>query len=162
MKSEKITSKKEGKKRLIWIDSDSGQTEVSPPKHTNKQLDDLKEQLDYFRKQTETLQSQLTEQSQRHDTIVMKLSNTIENQQLLLQEAQNHVPFWEKMFGLAVRSNGNYSLKTCAVTASYSPVFEMFSLPSHLINVEAQRLQLEEAKRPQPLLARLRAVFAPE
>ena len=35
IKSEKITSKKEGKKRLIWIDSDSGQTEVSPPKHTN-------------------------------------------------------------------------------------------------------------------------------
>ena len=105
MKSEKITSKKEGKKRLIWIDSDSGQTEVSPPKHTNthtsKQLDDLKEQLNYFRKQTETLQSQLTEQSQRHDTIVMKLSNTIEHQQLLLQEAQTHVPFWKKMFGLA-------------------------------------------------------------
>ena len=101
IKSEKITSKKEGKKRLIWIDSDSGQTEVSPPKHTNKQLDDLKEQLNYFRKQTETLQSQLTEQSQRHDTIVMKLSNTIEHQQLLLQEAQTHVPFWKKMFGLA-------------------------------------------------------------
>ena len=118
---------KEEKKRLIWIDSDSGQTEVSPPKHTNthtnKQLDDLKEQLDYFRKQTEILQSQLTEQSQRHDTIVTKLSNTIENQQLLLQEAQNHVPFWEKMFGLAVRSNGNYSLKTCAVTAPYSRCF---------------------------------------
>ena len=76
-----------------------------PPKHTNthtnKQRDDLKEQLDYFRKQTKILQSQLTEQSQRHDTIVMKLFNTIENQQLLLQEAQNHVPFWKKMFGLA-------------------------------------------------------------
>ena len=28
--------------------------------------------------------------------------------------------------------------------------------------VEAQRLQLEEAKRPQPLLARLKAVFAPD
>ena len=28
--------------------------------------------------------------------------------------------------------------------------------------VEAQRLQLEESKRPQPLLARLKAVFAPE
>ncbi|MCS5613550.1 MAG: hypothetical protein NZ961_24235 [Candidatus Poribacteria bacterium] len=28
--------------------------------------------------------------------------------------------------------------------------------------VEAQRLQLEEAKRSQPLLARLKAVFAPE
>ena len=28
--------------------------------------------------------------------------------------------------------------------------------------VEAQRLQLEEAKRPQPLLARLKAVFVPE
>ena len=28
--------------------------------------------------------------------------------------------------------------------------------------VEAQRLQIEEAKRPQPLLARLKAVFAPE
>ena len=28
--------------------------------------------------------------------------------------------------------------------------------------VEAQRLQLEEARRPQPLLARLKAVFAPE
>ena len=28
--------------------------------------------------------------------------------------------------------------------------------------VEAQRLQLEEAKRPQPLLARLKAVFSPE
>ena len=31
IKNEKITNKKEGKKRLIWIDSDSGQTEVSPP-----------------------------------------------------------------------------------------------------------------------------------
>ena len=28
--------------------------------------------------------------------------------------------------------------------------------------VDAQRQQLEEARRPQPLLARLKAVFAPE
>ena len=31
IKSEKITSKKEGKKRLIWIDSDSGQTRSVTP-----------------------------------------------------------------------------------------------------------------------------------
>ena len=39
------------------------------------------------------------------------------------------------------------------------------ALDQHAIcqnTVEAQRLQLEEAKRPQPLLARLKAVFAPE
>ncbi|MDP7266087.1 MAG: helix-turn-helix domain-containing protein, partial [Candidatus Thermoplasmatota archaeon] len=87
--SEKITSKKEGKKRLVWINLESDDFGVSPPKHTDpykdKQLDDLREQLEYFKKQTEMLQGQLAEQSQRHDTIVMKLSTTIETQQLQLQ-----------------------------------------------------------------------------
>ena len=103
--SEKITSKKEGNKRLVWINLESDNFGVSPPKHTDphkdKQLDDLKEQLEYFKKQTEMLQGQLAEQSQRHDTIVMKLSTTIETQQLQLQEAHTHIPFWKKMFGLA-------------------------------------------------------------
>ena len=103
--SEKITSKKEGKKRLVWINLESDDFGVSPPTHTaphkDKQLGDLKEQLEYFKKQTEMLQGQLAEQSQRHDVIVMKLSTTIETQQLQLQEAHTHIPFWKKMIGIA-------------------------------------------------------------
>ena len=106
---------------FVYIDDEVRQEHMSikrsieQDEQTDKQtVELLKEQLEYFKKQAETLQAQVAEQahqfaeashqmaeaSQRHDTIVMKLSNTIEHQQLLLQEAQTHVPFWKKMFGL--------------------------------------------------------------
>ena len=45
---------------------------------------------------------QLSEQSQRHDTIMLKMTNAIENQQLQLQEVQNQqsVGFWKRIFGM--------------------------------------------------------------
>ena len=45
---------------------------------------------------------QLSEQSQRHDTIMLKMTNAIENQQLHLQEVQNQqsVGFWKRIFGM--------------------------------------------------------------
>ena len=45
---------------------------------------------------------QLSEQSQRHDTIMLKMTNAIENQQLQLQKVQNQqsVGFWKRIFGM--------------------------------------------------------------
>ena len=119
MDADKLESKKEGKNRMIWIDDDvkensavlvrGARTDSRTDSHTDETVKLLTEQLEYFRKQTEMLQGQLSEQSQqlseqsqRHDTIMLKMTNAIENQQLQLQEVQNQqsVGFWKRIFGM--------------------------------------------------------------
>ena len=123
MDADKLESKKEGKNRMIWIDDDVKENSAVPVRgartdshtdsrtdsHTDETVKLLTEQLEYFRKQTEMLQGQLSEQSQqlseqsqRHDTIMLKMTNAIENQQLQLQEVQNQksVGFWKRIFGM--------------------------------------------------------------
>ena len=115
MDADKLESKKEGKNRMIWIDDDVKENSAVPVRgaRTDSRTDEtvklLTEQLEYFRKQTEMLQGQLSEQSQqlseqsqRHDTIMLKMTNAIENQQLQLQEVQNQqsVGFWKRIFGM--------------------------------------------------------------
>ena len=119
MDADKLESKKEGKNRMIWIDDDvkensavpvrGARTDLRTDSHTDETVKLLTEQLEYFRKQTEMLQGQLSEQSQqlseqsqRHDTIMLKMTNAIENQQLQLQEVQNQqsVGFWKRIFGM--------------------------------------------------------------
>ena len=112
---EKIQNKKVGKNRLVWIDDqvDTGSSKSTDRTnlHSNIQTDAqtlelLKEQLEHFKKQNETLQVQLAEQaiqyteaSRRHDTIVMQMQSTIEKQQLQLESSQS-VSFFRRLFGV--------------------------------------------------------------
>ena len=111
---EKIQNKKVGKNRLVWIDDqvDTGSSKSTDRTnlHSNTQTDTqtlelLKEQLEHFKKQNETLQVQLAEQaiqyteaSRRHATIVMQMQSTIEKQQLQLESSQS-VSFFRRLFG---------------------------------------------------------------
>ena len=105
-----IKSEKIGKNRYIYID-DIVCSEHTSDSHSIKQYEqtdrtrDLMEQLEYFKTQVNTLQSQLAEQalqyteaSKRHDTIVMEMQSTINSQQLQLQEGKS-VSFFRRLFG---------------------------------------------------------------
>ena len=110
LKSEKI-----GKYRFIYIDEEVRQEHMSvkhsieQTRQTDQRVDEqtidlLREQLEYFKKQNESLQTQLAEKelnqseaSKRHDTIVMELTTTINNQQLQLQESKS-VSLWQRLF----------------------------------------------------------------
>jgi len=110
LKSEKI-----GKYRFIYIDEEVRQKHLSvkhsieQTRQTDQRVDEqtidlLREQLEYFKKQNESLQTQLAEKelnqseaSKRHDTIVMELTTTINNQQLQLQESKS-VSLWQRLF----------------------------------------------------------------
>ena len=104
-----IKSEKIGKNRYIYID-DIVCSEHTSDRHSIRQYEqtdrtrDLIEQLEYFKSQVNTLQSQLAEQalqyteaSKRHDTIVMQMQSTIEKQQLQLQERKS-VSFFRRLF----------------------------------------------------------------
>lgn len=115
----KIDSKTEKKHRFVWLDlNKSNQSEVNGSntytgvytdlheKGTNLRSDThldsqivetLEKQLDYFRSKCDRLEEQLSEQSKRHDTIVMKLSSTIENQSSQLEESRSGT-FWNRLF----------------------------------------------------------------
>ena len=105
-----IKSEKIGKNRYIYID-DAVCSEHTSERHSIGQYEqtdrtrDLIEQLEYFKSQVNTLQSQLAEQalqyteaSKRHDTIVMEMQSTINSQQLQLQEGKS-VSFFRRLFG---------------------------------------------------------------
>ena len=110
LKSEKI-----GKYRFIYIDEEvrqehmSAKHSIEQTRQTDQRVDEqtidlLREQLEYFKKQNESLQTQLAEKelnqseaSKRHDTIVMELTTTINNQQLQLQESKS-VSLWQRLF----------------------------------------------------------------
>ena len=105
-----IKSEKIGKNRYIYID-DAVCSEHTSERHSIGQYEqtdrtrDLMEQLEYFKTQVNTLQSQLAEQalqyteaSKRHDTIVMEMQSTINSQQLQLQERKS-ISFFRRLFG---------------------------------------------------------------
>ena len=105
-----IKSEKIGKNRYIYIDDavcsehTSDRYSIRQDEQTNRTRD-LIEQLEYFKSQVNTLQSQLAEQalqyteaSKRHDTIVMEMQSTINSQQLQLQEGKS-VSFFRRLFG---------------------------------------------------------------
>ena len=116
----KIDSKTEKKHRFVWLDlNEEYQSEANGSstytglytdlreKSTNLRSDEqlksqivetLERDLDYFRSKCDRLEQQVVEQSKRHDTVVLKLSGTIENQQLML-ERTNTRSFWQKLFG---------------------------------------------------------------
>ena len=87
---EELTTKKEGKNRFVWLD---GTIETSTIRHT-KQTDgivkQLKSEVEYFKNKVETLELELSEQRQRHDTIMLKMTD---QNQLLLQSVKR--PFWK-------------------------------------------------------------------
>jgi excisionase family DNA binding protein len=106
-----IKSEKIGKNRFIYIDDavcsehTSDRRSIRQDEQTN-QTQDILEQLEYFKNQTNTLQLQLAEQalqyteaSKRHDTIVMQMQSTIEKQQLQLESSQP-VSFFRRLFGV--------------------------------------------------------------
>ena len=105
-----IKSEKIGKNRFIYIDDavcsehTSDRYSIRQDEQTNRTRD-LIEQLEYFKNQVNTLQSQLAEQalqyteaSKRHDTIVMEMQSTINSQQLRLEEGKS-VSFFKRLFG---------------------------------------------------------------
>ena len=59
---------------------------------------ELENNLKYFRDKCDRLEIQISEQSTRHDAVVLKLSNTIERQQLMIGESKSSGLF-QKLFG---------------------------------------------------------------
>ena len=59
---------------------------------------ELEQNLKYFRDKCDRLEIQISEQSTRHDGVVLKLSNTIERQQLMIGESISSGLF-QKLFG---------------------------------------------------------------
>ena len=110
LKSEKI-----GKYRFIYIDEEVRQEHLSA-KHSIEQtrqtdqrgdeqtIDLLRDQQEYYKKQKNALQTQVAkkelnqaEATNRHDTIVMELTTTFNNQLLQLQEIKS-VSLWQRLF----------------------------------------------------------------
>ena len=129
LKKGKFKSKKEGKKRLILLSDDStiedifpnAQTTQTPSQTTQNDsqttqtnqndmmgaVKQLEAEVDRLKTQNELLHTELfemrkemTEASKRHDTIVMQLSNTINEQQFKLQKSEP-IPIWKRMFGIS-------------------------------------------------------------
>ena len=83
IENEKIESKLEDGRRLVWVSDD---TQVSSRDEQlitelRTQNEHLRNQVEEKDKQIEKLQEQLAEASQRHDTVVMQLTKIVEYQQ---------------------------------------------------------------------------------
>ena len=103
----KIDTKKEGKRRLVWLHlppHTTSQTHESPlePSFDIDRAKELEQNLKYFRDKCDRLEIQISEQSTRHDAVVLKLSNTIERQQLMIGESKSSGLF-QKLFGWMTR-----------------------------------------------------------
>ena len=103
----KIDTKKEGKRRLVWLhltpqttSHTTSQTQESPLESSFDidRAKELEQNLKYFRDKCDRLEIQISEQSTRHDAVVLKLSNTIERQQLMIGESKSSGLF-QKLFG---------------------------------------------------------------
>ncbi len=99
----KIDTKKEGKRRLVWSHlppHTTSQTQESPLESSFDidRAKELENNLKYFRDKCDRLEIQISEQSTRHDAVVLKLSNTIERQQLMIGESKSSGLF-QKLFG---------------------------------------------------------------
>ena len=110
-KTNKIQSKVEKKHRFVWLDlngeyqSEENVSDTDTDLHadlhekgTNLHSDEqfysyrlqtLEKDLDYFRRKCDKLEDQLADQSKRHDTIVLGMTNTISDQKLELAEGQH-------------------------------------------------------------------------
>lgn len=125
IKTEELTSKLINKRRFVFIDQDvrlqytfslfenqtaeqSNQTAKHTAEHTTEQQEKQRilADIEYFKQQNTELQQELSsmrkaseEASQRHDTIVMKLSSTIEEQSLQLEEFKSKT-FFQKLVQL--------------------------------------------------------------
>ena len=100
LNNNEILSKKVDKNRFIYIDEEVRETHKSK-RQSKRQSNETVEQrllseVDYLRQKNSQLQKELSDQAKRHDehsmrqdAIVMKLSTTIEDQQLQLQQFKN-------------------------------------------------------------------------
>jgi len=86
---EELTAKKEGRNRFVWLDDT---IETSTIRHTKQSKDVIKQlelRLEYFQNRVETLELELSGQRQRHDTIILRMTD---QNQLLLESVRK--PFW--------------------------------------------------------------------
>ena len=91
IKREKLTTRKEGKNRFVWIDDAVMENQEASIKYK----DDNKEvhsQVRYLRARVEKLELELFEERKRHDTIILTLT---EQNQLLLHQNTQKKPFWQ-------------------------------------------------------------------
>ncbi|MAG87381.1 MAG: hypothetical protein CMB97_08465 [Flavobacteriaceae bacterium] len=100
IRKEELNTKKDGKNRLVWIDDSIIQKSTKPSTNENSEL---KSQIVYFRNKVDKLETELSEQRNRHDSIILTLSQ--QNQlllhqqnQLLLQNEKEKKPFWSRWF----------------------------------------------------------------
>ena len=109
MDSGEIESKKVGSARFVKIGdpeetqtvSDNTSQTVSDDTvfDTNDVIRNQQGEIEFLRSQVEYLQTELSDTKTRSDTMILKLTQTVDNQQLLLIESKT--PFWKKLFGLA-------------------------------------------------------------
>ena len=93
IKDEKITTKKVGKNRFIWIDKNEDahpKRATSQTKFTNETISHLQSEIEFLREQVVNLQTELANQKQRSDIVVIELSQ--HNNKLLEQSKR---PFWK-------------------------------------------------------------------
>ena len=92
IENEKIESKLEDGRRLVWVSDDTQMSGRDEQLITalRTQNEHLRKQVEEKDKQIEKLQEQLAEASHRHDTVVMQMTRLLEYHQQ---------PFWRKLFG---------------------------------------------------------------
>ena len=105
MDSGEIESKKVGSARFVKIGDPeetqtvSDNTSQTVSNDTNDVIRNQQGEIEFLRSQVEHLQKELSDTKTRSDTMILKLTQTVDNQQLLLIESKT--PFWKKLFGLA-------------------------------------------------------------
>ena len=109
MDSGEIESKKVGSARFVKIgDPEETQTVSDDTSQTvsddtvcdtNDVIRNQQGEIEFLRSQVEYLQTELSDTKTRSDTMILKLTQTVDNQQLLLIASKT--PFWKKLFGLA-------------------------------------------------------------
>ena len=101
MDSGEIESKKVGSARFVKIGDPEETQTVSDDTvcDTNDVIRNQQGEIEFLRSQVEYLQTELSDTKTRSDTMILKLTQTVDNQQLLLIESKT--PFWKKLFGLA-------------------------------------------------------------
>ena len=97
IKSNQISSKKDGKYRFVWINHETDlfdkQTNADTNTDTNTNVNrekDLEQRLTYFMDKVDSLELELSKTRARHDTIIARIT---EQNQMLLQGARK--PFWK-------------------------------------------------------------------
>ena len=69
-------------------------------KQLEAEVDRLKAQNELLHTELFEMRKEMAEASKRHDTIVMQLSNTINEQQFKLQKSEP-IPIWKRVFGIS-------------------------------------------------------------